>query len=155
MAERLRDNIAGDLVAAQNLGRAVKLRRDGANWVEVAEACGFPSARAALAAVGTAMADATARAEMTADQHRDEANLQLESLLGETLKMLRAEAPTVYDEHGNELTPDDRAVRLRAVDEARRLIESKLKLNGVTAPKTEDEQASAGIRIIFEDRPRA
>jgi hypothetical protein len=149
------DNIAEDLLAAQQLERAVRLRRDGANWIEVATACDYPSPRAALAAVGAAMAEATARAEMTADQHRDEANLQLEHLLGETLVMLRADAPLNYDEHGNQITPDDRAVKLRAVDEARRLIESKLKLNGVTAPKGEDEATSKGIRIVFEDRPRA
>ena len=147
------DNIADDLIAAQNLAQAVRLRRDGANWIEVAERCGYPSPRAALAAVGAAMTEATARAEMTADQHRDEANLQLEHLLGETLGMLRAEAPETYDSEGNPVTPDDRAVKLRAVDEARRLIESKLKLNGVTAPKAEDDSTSAGIRIIFEDRP--
>lgn len=149
------DNIADDLIAAQNLDRAVQLRRDGANWSEVAQQCGYPTPRAALAAVGAAMAAATARADMTADQHRDEANLQLESLLSETLKMMRADAPAVYDENGNEVTPDDRAVKLRAVDEARRLIVEKLKLNGVTAPKSDDDQQSAGIRIVFEDRPRA
>lgn len=149
------DNIADDLLAAQNLDRAVRLRRDGANWATVARECGYTSPRAALAAVGAAMAEATARAEMTADQHRDEANLRLEHLLGETLSMLRQDAPETYDAEGNPLTADDRAVKLRAVDEARRLIESQLKLNGVAAPKAEDESTSAGIRIVFEDRPRS
>lgn len=148
------DNIADDLLAAQQLELAVRMRRDGANWIEVAQSCGFPNARAALIAVGAAMAEATARADMTVDQHRDEANLQLEHLLGETLDMLRADAPETYDADGNPLVADDRAVKLRAVDEARRLIESKLKINGVTPPKAEDEGAAAGIRIVFEDRPR-
>lgn len=149
------DNIADDLLAAQNLERAVQLRRDGANWAEVARECGYPSARAALAAVGSAMAAATARADMTADQHRDEANLRLDHLLGETLRMLKEETPDTYDADGNPLATDDRTVRLRAVDEARRIVESQLKLNGVTAPKAGDETGSAGIRIVFEDRPRA
>ena len=148
------DNIADDLAAAERLDQAVRLRRDGANWNEIAKVCGYSSARAALAAVGAAMAAATARAEMTADQHRDEANLRLEHLLGETLGMLREEAPVTYDEDGNPSVSDDRAVKLRAVDEARRIIESQLKLNGVTAPKAEDEGSSQGIRIVFEDRPR-
>jgi hypothetical protein len=146
------DNIADDLLAAQQLERAVRMRRDGANWIEVAQSCGFPNARAALIAVGAAMAEATARADMTADQHRDEANLQLEHLLGETLDMLRADAPETYDADGNPLVADDRAVKLRAVDEARRLIESKLKINGVTPPKAEDEgKGVATIRIIGLD----
>lgn len=142
------DNIADDLLAAQNLDRAVKLRRDGANWTEVARACNYVSPRAALAAVGAAMAEATARAEMTADQHRDEANLQLEYLLSETIKMLKAEAPETYDADGNPVTQDDRAVRLRAADEARRLIESKAKLNGVTAPKADEGDGIPTIRIV-------
>lgn len=155
------DNIADDLVAAQNLDRAVKLRRDGANWAEIAVQCdykdseGRPNPRAALAAVGAAMAAATARADMTADQHRDEANLQLDYLLSETLGMLRADAPVTYDAEGNEVIPDDRTVKLRAVDEARRLIIEKLKTNGVTPPKADDDASSAGIRIVFENRPDA
>lgn len=147
------ENIADDVLAAQRLDRAVQLRRDGANWAEIARECGYSSPRAALSAVGAAMAAATARADMTADQHRDEANLRLDHLLSETLRMLKEEAPDTYDADGNPLATDDRTVRLRAVDEARRLIESQLKLNGVTAPKAEDDTASAGIRIVFEDRP--
>lgn len=146
------DNIADDLLAAQQLERAVRMRRDGANWIEVAQSCGFPNARAALIAVGAAMAEATARAEMTADQHRDEANLQLEHLLSETLGMLREDAPETYDADGNPLVADDRAVKLRAVDEARRLIESKLKINGVIPPKAENEGKNvATIRIVGID----
>lgn len=145
------DNIADDLLAAQNLDRAVKMRRDGANWSEVARECNYASPRAALAAVGKAMAEATSRAEMTADQHRDEANLQLEHLFAETLKMLRADAPESYDSEGNPIATDDRAVKLRAVDEARRLVESKLKLNGVTAPKAEDSDTVQTIRIVGLD----
>jgi len=137
------DNIADDLVAQVNLDRAIRMRRDGAHWPEVAGACGFDSPAAALRAVGNAMAAATMRAEMTADQYR------------ESVKMITEEAPAVYDQDGNELNADDRAVRLRAVDEARRLVESINKLNGVGAPKEDDTDASGGIRIIFEDRPRA
>lgn len=149
------DNIADDLVAAQNLERAIRLRRDGANWNEVADECGYPSPGAALRAVGNAMADATMRAEMTADQMRDEANLRLDHLLSESLKMLREDTPVNYDQDGNELNGDDRSVRLKAVDEARRIILDQLKLNGVTAPKDDDQKDAPGIRIIFEDRPHA
>lgn len=156
------DNVAAELLAQQRLDRAMKLRVRGAHWSEIADKCGFtdsegrPSPAAALRAVGDAMAAATLRAEETADTMRDTANLRLEHLLSETLDMLDADAPAIYDENGNELTPDDRAVKLRAVDEARRLVESITKLNGVTAPKADDDsQGNGGIRIILEERPRS
>jgi hypothetical protein len=82
------------------------------------------------------------RAEITADQMRDETVLRLESLLGEALGMLGQE--TFYSEAGQEL--DDRAVRLRAVDEARRIVESLAKVNGVDKPVAE-EDAAAVTRI--------
>lgn len=153
------DNIAEDLLAAERLNRAVKLRARGATWPEVARECAFndrdgnPSPAAALRAVGEAMAAATLRAEMTADQHRDEASLRLDHLLSEALGMMKPQRFTIVDENGNEREVDDRSVRLKAVDEARRLIEAQLKLNGVTAPKA-DESAGAneGIRIVLEDR---
>jgi hypothetical protein len=147
-------NIAGDALAAMNLDRALTLRLRGAHWNEIAKSCGYPSPAAALRAVGEAMAAATMRAEETADSMRDTANLRLEHLLHETLGMLDDEAPVTYDEDGNPLVADDRAVKLRAVDEARRLVESITKLNGVTAPK-EEATDNDGIRIIFEDRPRS
>ncbi len=150
------DNVAAELLAQQRLDRAMKLRVRGAHWSEVADKCGYDSPAAALRAVGDAMAAATLRAEETADTMRDTANLRLEHLLSETLDMLDADAPAIYDENGNELTPDDRAVKLRAVDEARRLVESITKLNGVTAPKADDDsQGNGGIRIILEERPRS
>lgn len=151
------DNVAAELLAQQKLERAMRLRIRGAHWSEVAAKCdyldatGKPSAVMALRAVGDAMAKATARAEETADTMRDTANLRLEHLLSETLDMLDAEAPATYDQDGNELTPDDRAVKLRAVDEARRLVESIAKLNGVTAPKTEDDSGIPTIRIVGLD----
>lgn len=123
------ENIAADVLAAERLTRAIRLRVRGAHWNEIADRCGFPSAGAALRAVGEAMASATLRAEETADQMRDTANLRLEHLLGETLSMLDEEAPTQYDSEGNPYQPDDRPVKLRAVDEARRLVESLAKLN--------------------------
>lgn len=144
------DNIAEDLVAADRLRSAVRLRVRGAHWNEIADRCGFPSPAAALTAVGIAMAEATRRAEETADQMRDTANLRLEHLLGETLDMLDADAPETYDNEGNPTGPaDDRAVKLRAVDEARRIVESLAKLNGVaTPPKDEGVVDNGGIRII-------
>lgn len=152
------DSIADDLVAAQNLEQAVKMRCKGATWPEIAAACGYtdddgnPIPSAALRAVGAAMAAATLRAEMTADQYRDEANLRLDHLLAESLKMSRSERHVTFDENGNEIVQDDRSVRLKAVDEARRLIEAQLKLNGVGAPKPDDQADTGGIRVIFEDR---
>ncbi len=149
------DNVAAELLAQQQLDRAMKLRVRGAHWSEVAKACGYASPAAALRAVGDAMAAATLRAEETADTMRDTANLRLEHLLSETLDMLDAEAPVAYDQDGNEMNSDDRAVKLRAVDEARRLVESITKLNGVTAPKGESDDNTGGIRIILEERPRS
>lgn len=145
------DSIADDLVAAQNLDRAVKLRVRGAHWNEIAAACKYPSPAAALRAVGEAMAAATMRAEETADNMRDTANLRLESLLRSTLDMLEDEAPVTYDEDGNPLAADDRAVKLRAVDEARRLVESITKLNGVTAPKEDPGTDKSRIVVVGLD----
>lgn len=143
-------NIAEDLVAAQRLQEAVRMRVKGHHWSEIAQQCGYASPAAALKAVGAAMADATMRAEETADSMRDTANLRLEHLLKETLGMLAQDAP--MDLEGNQ--PDDRAVKLRAVDEGRRLIEAITKLNGVSTPNGEDEAGDTGIRIVLEERPR-
>lgn len=143
------DNVAQQVLNAQNLASAIRMRVRGAHWSEIADTCDYSSPAAALRAVGDAMAAATQRAEETADQMRDTANLQLDALLNEAWKMLDEEAPETYDADGNLLASDDRAVRLRAVDEARRLIESKNRLNGVAAPKRDDpDQESSGIRII-------
>ena len=116
------DNIAADVLAADQVRKAVDLRVRGAHWNEIAQACGYPSPAAALKAVGEAMAASTQRATETADSMRDTANLRLEHLLRETLGMLAADAP--MDLEGNQ--PDDRAVKLRAVDEAYRSAYAKL-----------------------------
>lgn len=142
------DNVAQQTLDAQNLARAIKLRVRGAHWNEIAAQCGFSSPAAALAAVGRAMEEATQRATETADQMRDTANMQLDALLSEAWDMIDERAPETYDADGNPLSSDDRAVRLRAVDEARRLIESKAKLNGVKPPEQDPEQDQGGIRII-------
>lgn len=142
-------SIAQETLDAVNLARAVRMRARGVPWSKVAKECEFPSPRAALEAVGKAMAEATMRAEMTVDQYRDEATMRLEHLLGETLDMLDADAPETYDAEGNPLTSDDRAVKLRAVDEARRLTLELAKLGGADkAPATDDDKESGGIRII-------
>lgn len=142
------DNVAQQTLDAQNLARAIKLRVRGAHWNEIAAQCDFSSPAAALAAVGRAMEEATQRANETADQMRDTANMQLDALLSEAWDMIDERAPETYDADGNPLSSDDRAVRLRAVDEARRLIESKAKLNGVKPPEQDPEQDQGGIRII-------
>lgn len=139
------DNVARRALDAVNLREAIQLRVRGAHWGEIAVRCGYPSPAAALRAVGDAMAAATQRATETADQMRDTASLQYDALLSEAWDMIGAQA--VYDADGN--TQDDRAVRLRAIDEARRLIESKSKLNGVAAAKPkEGDENSGGIRIV-------
>lgn len=144
-------NIAQDVLDANRLDLAIKLRVRGAHWNEIAKQCGFPSASAALTAVGKAMAAATQRAEETAESMRDTANLRLEHLLGETLGMLAAEAPERYDEDGNPMVADDRAVKLRAVDEARRLVESITKLNGVATPPETDQKDVLRIQVVGID----
>lgn len=141
------ENIAQAAVNADRLRTAIRMRVRGAHWGEIATACGYPSQAAALRAVGEAMADATQRAAETADQMRDTANLRLSFLLEQTLGMLDEDAPVTYDEDGNPLIPDDRAVKLRAVDEARRLVTDIAKLNGVKPPETE-ERDDSGIRIV-------
>ncbi len=137
-------NVAEQAVAAANLDRAIKMRVRGAHWSEIARACGYSSPAVALKAVGEAMAAATQRAAETADQMRDTANLQFDALLSEAWAMLEDSAP--YDGDGN--TQDDRAVRLRAVDEARRLIESKAKLNKLNEKQLESEDDVMKIRIV-------
>lgn len=145
--------IAQEVLDQQNLDRAIRLRVRGAHWSEIADACGYATPAAALRAVGEAMADATRRSEETADQMRDTANLRLEHLLKATLDMLDADAPAQYDADGNELSPDDRAVKLRAVDEARRLVTDITKLNGVDKPAkdTGDGEDVPTIRIVGLD----
>lgn len=140
-------NVAEQAVDAANLDKAIKMRVRGAHWSEIARACGYSSQAAALKAVGDAMAAATQRAAETADQMRDAANLQLDALLGEAWTMLEESAP--YDEDGNQ--QDDRAIRLRAVDEARRLIESKAKLNKLSDRQAETEDDVLKIRIVGVD----
>lgn len=145
------DNIAQEVLDAQRLERAVKMRVRGAHWSEIAQRCDYPSPKAALVAVGHAMEAAAQRAEESADQMRDTANLRFGYLLGEVLDMLDQEAPETYDKEGNPTGPaDDRAVKLRAVDEARRLIEAQNKLNGVGAATEEDDAAPTVIRIVRE-----
>lgn len=144
------DNIAADVLRANALQKAIRLRVRGAHWNEIASQCGFPSAASALRAVGQAMSEATLRAEETADSMRDTANLRLGHLLSATLDMLDEEAPVTYDGEGNPSTPDDRAVRLRAVDEARRLVADIAKLNGVKPPESE-ERDDSGIIIVGLD----
>lgn len=137
-------NVAEKALAAVRLDKAVKMRVAGAHWSEIADQCGYASPAAALAAVGEAMAAATMRADATVDQYRDEAELRLSSLLRSTLSMLDESAP--YDEDGNQ--SDDRAVRLRAVDEARRIVGDLVKLQGVDKATGEPDEDGGGIRII-------
>ena len=146
------DNIAAEALAAERLNKAIQLRVRGAHWSEIAQKCGYPSPAAALRAVGAALASATQRAEETADTYRDTANLRLEMLLGETLKMLSEDAPVRYDEDGNPDQDDDRAVKLRAVDEARRIVGDILKINGAaTPPKEATGEAPMRIQIVGLD----
>lgn len=141
------DNIAQAALDAERLDRAIKLRVRGAHWNEISKVCGYPSAAVALRTVGEAMAASTRRAEETADQMRDTANLRLESLLRSTLDMLDEDAPVKYDEDGNPDQADDRAVKLRAVDEARRIVESITKLNGVATPPKDAGNGDDGLTI--------
>lgn len=85
------------------------------------------------------MAAAGQRAAETADQMRDTANLRLEHLLQQTMTMIEEDAPERYDEDGNLTTLDDRAVKLRAVDEARRLVADHAKMNGYEKPDRDAE----------------
>lgn len=141
------NNIAQDVLDAQRLERAIRLRVRGAHWSEIAAACDYPSAAAALADVGRAMAAAGQRAAETAETMRDTANLRLEHLLSATLDMLDEEASVNYDQDGNQLVADDRAVKLRAVDEARRIVESITKLNGVAVPDKTDDGKGERLRV--------
>lgn len=138
------DNVAQRAVDAVNLDEAMRLRVRGAHWNEIAARCGYPSPAAALRAVGEAMAAATQRATETADQMRDTAAMQFDALLSEAWVMISEQ--TVYDAEGN--LQDDRAVRLRAIDEARRLVESKAKLQRLDKVTDDENAASGGIRIV-------
>jgi hypothetical protein len=141
------DNVARQMLAAVQVEKAMRLRARGAHWNEVAEACGYSSPASALKAVGEAMRAAASRAEMTADQMLDEAQLRLETLLGYALGMVESE--TFYGVKGEEL--DDRPVRLRAVDEARRIVESMAKLQGIDKPAEAEQQSVTRIEIVGLD----
>lgn len=143
-------NVAQQTLDALNLDRAIKLRVKGAHWSEVAAECGFSSPAAALRAVGVAMEAATQRATETADQMRNTAQMRYESLLSDTLKMLDADAPETYDADGNPNTPDDRAVKLRAVDEARRIITDIAKLQRLDKVKDEPSEQLT-VRLVGID----
>lgn len=145
------ENVAQQVLNADRRARAINLRVKGANWSEIARDCGYPSPAAALRDVGEAMAAATMRADETADTMRDTANLRLEHLLSEAMKMITEDAPPTYDAEGNEIGGDDRSVRLRAVDESRRLVESITKLNGVKPPESESGDDKLTIRIVGLD----
>lgn len=149
--EAPKGNVAKQAVAAENLTKAIKMRVRGAHWSEIADQCHYSSPAAALSAVGAAMAAATQRATETADQMRDTANLQLDALLAEAWDMIEETAPETYDADGNPLSTDDRAVRLRAVDEARRLIESKAKLNRLGDKPEQDPDDVMKIQIVGLD----
>lgn len=133
-------NVAEQALEDNRLDKAIRLRVRGANWAEIASECGYPSPASALRAVGEAMKQASQRAAETADQMRDTANLRLEHLLSQTMTMLHEEAPDRYDEDGNPLDVDDRAVKLRAVDEARRLVADLAKMNGYEKPAVQAEE---------------
>lgn len=139
-------NIAQSAIDAERVSKATALRVRGCHWNEIAVACGYSSPAAALKAVGEAMAAATQRAEESADQMRDTAQMRYDMLLNKTIGMLNEAAP--YDENG--VQPDDRALRLRAVDEARRLIEAGLKLNGVAGAEAGGKD-DGGIRVVGID----
>lgn len=141
-------NIAEEALAADRLKRALDLRVKGAHWDEIAAECMYPSPAAALADVGRAMAAASQRATETADQMRDTANLRLEHLLRSTLGMLEEDAPETYDQDGNPLGSDDRAIRLRAVDEARRIVGDLAKLNGVDKPSPNEQDNALTVKVV-------
>lgn len=144
-------NVAQQTLDALNLDRAIKLRVKGAHWSEVASECGYPSPAAALRAVGAAMSAATLRAEETADQMRDTAQLRLESLLRDAMGMIAPVESERYDSEGNPMgTEDDRAVRLRAVDEARRLVADIAKLQRLDKVR-EDAAEALTVRIVGLD----
>ncbi len=139
-------NVAQQTLDAERLRTAVLMRSKGAHWSEIASACDYPTPAAALRAVGGAMAAATQRAEETADMMRDTASLRLDHLLRESLRLLDEDAPIDLDS-GNQ--QDDRAVKLRAIDEARRIIESKAKLDRLyDKPDLGADMDKGGIRIL-------
>lgn len=131
-------NIASQAVDATRLEKAVRLRARGAHWNEIAATCGYSSPAEALRAVGRAMEASVARAEATVDQYRDEAEFRLGMLLREALELLDTDAPISYDKDGNPEVSDDRAVKLRAIDEARRIVGDMNKLRGVDKPPAGD-----------------
>jgi hypothetical protein len=143
------DNIAEQALAAERLRTAIDLRAAGAHWSEIASACNYSSPAAALRAVGAAMAAATQRAEETADSMLDTALIRLESVIRQSFAMAEPDARASYDADGNETVDDDRAVRLRALDEVRRATLDVARLQGVDKPKPRDDASDqGGIRII-------
>ena len=141
-------SIAQETLDAVNLARAVRMRVRGVPWRKVADECEFPSVRACVEAVGKARAEAVARAEQTVDDYRDEAVLRYEFLLGEAMGMIEADPQPKFDKEGIEIgTEDDRAVRLRAVDESRRLTEALAKLHGADKPEAAEDDGDEPLTV--------
>jgi hypothetical protein len=125
-------NVAEEASAADRRDRALKLRIRGAHWNEIAKRCGYPSPGAALKDVGEALIDSARRAEESADQLRATLMLSYQALTGEAWDVIdgaSSDAPP-YDPEGGS-APDERMVKLRAIDEVRRLTEAQSKLSGL------------------------
>lgn len=139
------NNIAADALAASRREQAVRLRARGATWPEIVRACGYDSPSQALRDVGAAMAEATMRAELTADQMRDEASLRLDVLFNEAMQLVGTETTLNLD--GEPVGTDGRLITLRAIDEARRIVMDKAKMDGIAAPAKAEEEKAGPMRI--------
>lgn len=97
---------------------ALQLRKAGADWFEIAEALGYPTARAALVATELAL-----EKELRADESKE----YMRNLAGQRLdRLLRGVwVKAVDDSHPEHLT---------AVDRARQIIDRHAKLFGLDAP---------------------
>lgn len=140
-------SIAQEVLDAQRLDKAVKMRVKGALWSEIAQVCGYPSPASALRDVGRAMAAATQRAEETADMMRNTFRMRYDAIVAEAWSLYDDTAPETYDADGNPLVSDDRAVKLRALDEIRRATEATIKLEGLKPPESETEKAAV-IKVV-------
>lgn len=121
-------NVAEQAIDAQRAVKAAHMRRRGAHWNEIADRLGYPSPAAALKAVDGYRTAAESEAAESAEMLRHTANGQLDDLVAAAWGILDSAGDVDLD--GNVSPQTAAAVQLRAVDELRRLVEAKVKLNG-------------------------
>jgi hypothetical protein len=121
---------------AERMRKALRLRRDGHSYQEIADELGWASRSSSFTAIKKAIAEIPREAAEDLIQLEVE---RLTALIKKTVEIMRGEyvkvdhGRIVRDDDGNAIL--DPMPRLRAISELRRLSESLRELKGMDAPK--------------------